>query len=178
MELMLFSFCSFSLSYQRTSVGGWKLISGATGGERVKKRWTGHACSVWNNVSLWWKYCLWALDEHKVVLGSSEKFKLDCKILKLHPKDEASELFNGKFRCSHCLPARHRLRHTAPSPLCPGMCRREAWMQKGAALCSHVKQSKSDLGVCPKVSLNLPPTPCWTKYCWAELGLPFLHANN
>lgn len=70
---------------------------------------------------------------------SSAKFKIDCKILKLHLKNKASELFNDKFRCSHCLYCGHRLRHIAPSPLCPGMCRRETWLQKRAALCTHIK---------------------------------------
>jgi len=134
MEPTIFSFCSYSASYQHISVGGWKFISGATGDEAVKWRWIEHARSVWNNAVSQWKYCLWALGAHKdVALASSAEFEFDCKILKLHPKGRAWELFStAGFRCSCCL-------HAAPSSLCPCMCRKEAWMQQWAALYCHVK---------------------------------------
>lgn len=158
-------------------MGGWKLISQATGGERVKKRWTWHAHTVWNNVGLWWKYCFWALDEHKVVaFCSSANFKLDCK--KLYLKVEASKHFNVKFRCSHCLHAGHRLRHTAPSPLCPGMCRRETWMLKRAALCTHVKPYPElewpGSWAMPKSS----PTPHWSVFFGDIFDFPLLFLSR
>lgn len=180
MELTIFSCCSYSVSYQQASVGGWKLISGATGDETVKRRQIGHAHSVWNNVVLWWKYCLWALEAYKAVaLGSSAKFELDCQILKLHPKGGDWELFSmAKLSCSHCLRAGIRLKHVLPHLLCallsvgrkPG-CRRKLHY---ALVWNRIwTKGDQDLRVHPKV-----PFLCWTKYFWAELAIPFLITKN
>lgn len=180
MELTIFSCCLRSVSYQQTSVGGWKLISGATGDETVRRRWIGRACSVWNNVVLWWKYCLWALDSHEdVALGSSAKFELDCNILKLHPKGGGLEtLVIGQVQMLTSPTGwRYTKACTSPAPLCPGICRNEVGCRRDlhcALMWKRIRsKSDQDLGLCSKV-----PLPCWTKYCWAELAIPFLITKN